>query len=64
MLISLPRPWGMSIEQLLELERSFRVMAAKTKDRKAANSFLALAERYRALVTERQICEQKEHPFC
>ena len=60
--ISLPRPWGMSIEQLLELERSFRVMAAKAKDRKAADIFLTLAERYRALVTEHQAQEQEEHP--
>ena len=52
--IGLPHPWRMTVEQLLELARSCRAIAARSKNKPAAKVFLALAERYQALVTERQ----------
>ena len=52
--IGLPHPWRMTIEQLIELARSCREIASRSKNKPAAKIFLALAERYQALVTERQ----------
>jgi hypothetical protein len=51
----------MTVEQLLELARSCRAIAARSKSNSAAKVFLALAERYQALVTERQKRTQDEH---
>jgi predicted acetyltransferase len=44
----------MAVEQLLELARSCRAIAARSKNKPGARAFLALAERYQVLVTERQ----------
>jgi hypothetical protein len=53
--IRLPDPWRMTVEQLLELARSCRENAERSKNKPAVKIFfLALAERYQALVTERQ----------
>ena len=48
--IGLPHPWRMTVEHVLELARSCRVIAVRSKIKPAAKVFLALAE----LVTERQ----------
>jgi hypothetical protein len=52
--IGLPHPWRMTVEHVLELARSCRAIAARSKNKPAAKAFLALAERYQSLVTERQ----------
>jgi hypothetical protein len=44
----------MTVEQLVELARSCRAIGARSKSKPAAKVFLALAERYKFLVTERQ----------
>jgi hypothetical protein len=52
--IRLPHPWRITVEQLVELARSCREIASRSKNKLAVKIFLALAERYQALVTERQ----------
>ena len=44
-------------QQLLERERSLRMMASTALTPEESNTLLALAEQYEALVTERQIPE-------
>ena len=56
--IRLPHPWRVTVEQLLELARSCREIASRSKNKPAAKIFLALAERYQALVTEWQNRQQ------
>ena len=42
--IRLPHPWGMTVEQLIEMERSLREAASRATNPKTANVLLALAE--------------------
>jgi hypothetical protein len=44
----------MTIQQLLEIERAFREMASKTRNKQAARILSALADRYKALAAEQQ----------
>jgi hypothetical protein len=48
MLPRLPPPWGLTIQQLLELEQRCRAMAARAITKRARELFTRLADRYRA----------------
>jgi hypothetical protein len=48
MLPPLPPPWGLTVQQLLELEQRCREMAARAITKRARELFALLADRYRA----------------
>jgi hypothetical protein len=58
---SFPSITDITIAQLLERERSLRVMASTALTIEESNALLALVEHYEALVTERQNQEETEH---
>jgi hypothetical protein len=58
--IDLPSTNDMTIVQLLEQERSLRIMASTALTRAEASALLALAEVYETFATERQAHETKE----
>jgi hypothetical protein len=53
-------PKDPTVQQLLERERSLRIMASTALTLDETNTLLGLAERYESLVTERQIQEQRD----
>jgi hypothetical protein len=56
-----PSITDITIVQLLERERSLRVMASTALTIEESNALLALVEHYEVLVTERQSQEEAEH---
>jgi hypothetical protein len=58
---SFPSITDITIAQLLERERSLRVVASTALTIDESNALLALVEYYEALVTERQNQEETEH---
>jgi hypothetical protein len=60
MKIGLKSTDGLTVLQLLERERSLRIMASTALAAEEAKVLLGLAENYESLVTRRQmICERK-----
>jgi hypothetical protein len=53
-------PRDPTVQQLLERERSLRIMASTALTLEETNTLLGLAEHYESLVTKRQIQEQRE----
>ena len=60
MKINLQSPGDLTDQQLLERERSLRIMASTALTLEELTALLALAEQYELLVTERQVPEQSE----
>jgi hypothetical protein len=58
---SFPSITDITIPQLLERERSLRVLASTALTIEESNALLALVEHYETLVTERQNQEETEH---
>jgi hypothetical protein len=53
-------PGDLTDQQLLERERSLRIMASTALTLEELTTLLALAEQYESLVTERQVLEESE----
>jgi hypothetical protein len=58
---SFPSITDLTIAQLLERERSLRILASTALTIEESNALLALVEHYETLVTERQNQEETEH---
>jgi hypothetical protein len=58
---SFPSITDLTIAQLLERERSLRILASTALTIEESNALLALVEYYETLVTERQNQEETEH---
>ena len=58
MLSKLPPPWGLTVQQLLELEHRCRQMATQAITKRAKKIFTLLADRYRAEADSRKKKEE------
>jgi hypothetical protein len=62
MTTNLQSPSGLTVQQLLERERSLRMMASTALTVEESTALLTLVEHYESLVAERQT--QQEQPCC